>query len=121
MKTSLRRYTELPYLIDYLRTCEIALLNPSSWDDRNDSFYIEQYAAKTGSKGIYALCLAEASETYHHWKVFSSGSGGVCIEFEKNELVRNAEKTQGLKADSVSYKTISQMRGKSLPLSLIHI
>lgn len=44
METSLRRYTELPCLIDYLQTKELALLNPALWDDRNDSYYIEMYA-----------------------------------------------------------------------------
>ncbi|WYX08412.1 hypothetical protein WJ978_21310 [Achromobacter xylosoxidans] len=59
MATSLRRYTELPYLIDYLQSGELALLNPKAWDDRNDSFYIEEYARAKRLLGIYALCLAE--------------------------------------------------------------
>ena len=61
MATTLRRYTELPYLIDYLQSGELALLNPKAWDDRNDSFYIEEYARARELEGIYALCLAEAS------------------------------------------------------------
>ncbi len=30
MEQSLRRYTELPYLIDYLQTKELVLLNPAT-------------------------------------------------------------------------------------------
>ena len=113
METSLRRYTELPYLIDYLQTKELALLNPASWDDRNDSYYIEQFAQTNGLSSTYALCLAEASETYHHWKVFSHGGSGACIEFDRALLTFAASKIPNLRAEEVKYKTID--------LSLIHI
>ena len=86
LKKYARRYTELPFLIDYLMTKELVLLDPRSWDDRNDSYYIEQYAARKSLQGFAALCLTESPETYHHWKIFSSGSSGVCIEFFKDSL-----------------------------------
>lgn len=35
-------------LAAHLRTGELALFNPKAWDDRNDSFYIEEYAAPAG-------------------------------------------------------------------------
>lgn len=110
MKSSLRRYTELPFLVDYLRTRELTLLNPTSWDDRNDSYYIEQYVAALGLKAAYALCLAESAETYHHWRVFSHGTGGVCIEFDKDKFVENARKVPDLRAETVHYRTIRQLR-----------
>lgn len=110
MKSSLRRYTELPFLVDFLRTHELALLNPTSWDDRNDSYYIEQYVAALGLKAAYALCLAESAETYHHWRVFSHGTGGVCIEFDKDKFVENALKVPELRAEAVQYRTIKQLR-----------
>ena len=110
MSTSLRRYTELPYLIDFLRTRELVLLNPASWDDRNDSFYIKQYKNALRLKSAYALCLAESSETYHHWRVFSHGSGGVCIEFDKEALKKAARQVPGMRAEPVVYQTIKQLR-----------
>ncbi len=110
LATSLRRYTELPYLIDYLQTGELALLNPKAWDDRNDSFYIEEYARAKRLLGIYALCMAEASETYHHWRVFSNGSGGVCIEFDKEKLVEQVRGVPDLRAETVQYRTIKSLR-----------
>ena len=113
MKSSLRRYTELPFLVDYLRTQELALLNPTSWDDRNDSYYIERFVAAHELKEAYALCLAESAETYHHWRVFSHGSGGVCIEFDKEKFVENALKVPGLRAESVQYRTIKQLRASA--------
>ncbi|MEW7986732.1 MAG: DUF2971 domain-containing protein [Candidatus Thiodiazotropha sp.] len=106
----MRRYTELPFLVDFLMTRELALLNPISWDDRNDSYYIEQYVAAQGFKKAFALCLAESPETYHHWKVFSHGSGGVCIEFDKDKFMDNANKVPGLRAEPVQYRTIKALR-----------
>jgi hypothetical protein len=101
MDKYLRRYTDLPFLLDYLRTKELALLSPKMWDDKNDSHYLESYAKTNGFATTYALCLTEASETYHHWKVFTSGANGVCIEFKKEALIKFAEKVSGLRAESV--------------------
>ena len=106
----LRRYTELPYALDYLRTREIALLSPKTWDDRNDSYYVEAYARTKGLNSVYALCLTEASETYHHWKVFSSGSSGICIVFKKQSLLEWAKSIEGLRVESVRYRTIDQCK-----------
>lgn len=112
MEATLRRYTEIPYVIDLLQTRELVLVNPKAWDDRNDSFYIEQYGRATGLRSTYALCLAEAPETYHHWRVFSHGSGGACITFDKDKIIRYAAKIKGVRAESVQYKTISELRAE---------
>ncbi|MGY3961581.1 DUF2971 domain-containing protein [Aeromonas popoffii] len=114
LKKYVRRYTELPFLIDYLTTKELVLLNPTLWDDRNDSYYIEQYVTRKSLHGFAALCLTEAPETYHHWKVFSSGSSGVCIEFLKEKLEDHASKCKQLRAESVEYCTIQQLRDDPL-------
>lgn len=111
----LRRYTELPYLIDYLSTGELFLPSPKTWDDRNDSYYLEQYAKIENLNDTYALCLTEAAETYHHWKVFSSGSSGVCIVFNKEKLIEIANKNSELQIRPVKYKTIKEMREYNIP------
>lgn len=110
METLLRRYTEIPYLIDYLYSQELALLDPATWDDRNDSFYIEEYARQSDIKSVYALCLADCAETYHHWRVFSHGSGGACIQFNRDNFMAAVSKVDGLRAERVVYKTIKQLR-----------
>lgn len=110
METFLRRYTELPFVVDYLHTQELALLNPASWDDRNDSFYIEEYSRRSGAKSVYALCLADCAETYHHWRVFSHGSGGACIQFKPEQFRDAVAGASGVRAEEVQYKTISQLR-----------
>lgn len=106
METLLRRYTELPYIIDYLYTEELALLNPASWDDRNDSFYLEEYARRSGFGSVYALCLAKCEETYHHWRVFSHGSGGACIQFKPDDFLSAIAQENGVRSEVVHYKTI---------------
>ena len=114
MSTYVRRYTDLPFLFDYLRTKELALLSPKTWDDKNDSFFVEQYAKAKQFQSSYALCLSQALETYHHWKVFTSGLSGVCIEFKKEDLITHALKVQGLRAELVAYSTIKSLRKSKL-------
>jgi hypothetical protein len=116
MSGAIRRYTELPFLLDFLRTREIALLSPSSWDDKNDAHYLDAYAkAKAKGKGpgaVRALCMTEASETYHHWKVFSSGSSGMCIVFKKDRLLQWVAAQPLLTAGPVTYKTLNDLRAE---------
>ena len=112
----LRRYTELPFLIDILQTRQISLVNPQFWDDRNDSYYIQQYGLLNGFESIFCMCLTETNETYHHWRVFSHGTGGVCIEFHKSMLQEDAIAFQGLRAEPVTYRTLHDLR-QSRPLT----
>lgn len=105
----LMRYTELPFAIDYLRTRELALPTPAKWDDRNDSYYIAQYAERQGLTATYALCLSATAETYHHWRVFSSGYAGVCIVFHKDKLLTAARRVPGMRAEPVKYRTIENL------------
>jgi Protein of unknown function (DUF2971). len=56
-----------------------------------------------------ALCFTEASETYHHWRVFAAGSSGVCLEFDKTSLLRSIESVRELRSSSVKYLTITAL------------
>ena len=114
MKVSLRRYTELPYVVDFLQSKKLTLVSPVSWDDRNDSYYIEQFARIKRLASTYALCLAEAPETYHHWRVFSHGSSGACIVFDRDEFIKSLQNVKGLRAAEVQYKTINQLQSSTL-------
>jgi hypothetical protein len=44
---------------------------------------LSRYAQQRGARSVLVLCFAEACETYHHWKAFSHGEEGVCVEFDK--------------------------------------
>ena len=110
MHAILSRYTELPFLLEFLRTKEIALLSPGSWDDRNDAFYLEAYGRAKGLMSLHVLCLTQAYETYHHWRVFSPGTCGMCIVFHKERFMAWANSHAELHAGPVSYRTLQEMR-----------
>jgi Protein of unknown function (DUF2971) len=44
-------------------------------------------------KSCVALCFTGAAETYHHWKIFSPGDSGVCIEFNKDALLSSFDES----------------------------
>jgi len=69
---------------------KITLLDPASWDNKNDSHYLTQYKEKRKLKSVLALCLMQSDERYHHWSVFAPGPSGVCVRFKRDELLRNA-------------------------------
>lgn len=117
MSGFLRRYTDLPFLLDYLRTKELALLSPNTWDDKNDSHYLRVYAQSKGVDSVYALCLSEAEETYHHWKIFTSAACGVCIEFDKESLLGHAKKFSDLRTGKVNYMTLDSLRSTELEVN----
>ena len=110
----IRRYTDIPALVYLLSERKITLLDPQSWDDRNDSHYLRLYQEKKKLECILALCFTQASETYHHWRVFANGSGGACIHFHRSEFLKAVKKQAGVRTGTVTYKKLKDLRGKSL-------
>ena len=111
MKTrSYRRYTDLPALIHLLTNRELTLLDPSYWDDKNDSFFLSTYKEKKKLKSVLALCFTRESETYHHWRVFSSGSSGACINFRAADLEDTFRKARGVRFKSIEYLKMKELR-----------
>ena len=108
----LRRYTELPYVLQMLQTRRLTLLNPSSWDDKNDSHYVQTYRVKRKVGSVLALCLTEASQTYHHWRVFTHGASGACICFNKDRLLSWLGDETDISGQYVLYRTLPQLRKK---------
>ena len=80
---------------------------PISWDDRNDRHMMEAYKRSAKLETVLALCFAECAETYHHWKVFTSGTSGVCIEFHRDKLIKALP--QEVAYSSMDYKTIKEL------------
>jgi hypothetical protein len=103
-------------LLDMLVHRKIVLLNPSSWEDRNDSFYLEQYKTKRALKTVLALCFSKKRETFHHWKVFSSGTGGVCVEFDRELLLKPIRGQDGFRLSDVKYRFIKDVVSKRPPV-----
>ena len=109
-KVSYRRYTDLPTLIQILTNSKLTLLNPSFWDDRNDSFFLSTYKEKMALQSVLALCFTRESETYHHWRVFSSGASGVCVNFNPEQLETAFAAVKGVKFKEVNYLTLKELR-----------
>ena len=112
----LRRYTDLPALLYMLRNKKLTLLDPVSWDDRNDAYYIEVYKDKKNLSTTLALCFSEKTETCHHWSVFTSRENGICIVFDRDELTTSLSNKTSLIYGPVKYKTLNRMRNKSIDL-----
>lgn len=106
-----RRYTTLPYLLDMLHNKRLTLLDPSRWEDKNDAYFLKTYKKERELKSVLALCFAKASEAYHHWKIYSGNTSGVCIEFDEYKLLRYFEADDYI-SKTVQYKTIETLEKK---------
>lgn len=110
------RYTSIPGVIDTLRRRQLALLDPQTWDDRNDRHFMLLYKEHREANSLYAMCGAMCPETYHHWRVFTgAGDGGACIVIHRQPLqdrLRNAELPNGdrVRCDEVEYLSLKQTR-----------
>jgi hypothetical protein len=102
----IHRYTSLASVIHLLKRGKITFLDPASWDDSNDAYFMAQYKAREKLKTVLALCFSEADETYHHWRVFSQGDSGVRMTFNKPALVSQF-KAAGFMSGRVNYKKIN--------------
>jgi hypothetical protein len=108
--SGLKRYTELPYLLHMLSKTQITLLNPTSWVDRNDSFFLRRYLERRNLKSVLVLCLSKSAATYHHWHVFAPNASGVRIEFH-DELFREwAKNIPGARLEPVEYVKLDKDR-----------
>jgi hypothetical protein len=108
----LKRYTSLPSLLQMLQTREIVLLSPTTWDDRNDRYFMRKYKERRDYETVLALCFTRANETYHHWRVFTQGAEGVCITFKKAGLLKAFEEyNDNILSQTVSYKKIQDING----------
>jgi hypothetical protein len=112
----LRRYTNIPALIYLLREQKITLLDPASWDDKNDSYFLSLYREKHDLESVLALCFTPAAETYHHWRVFADGSSGACISFNGDKLLKAVKKQLGVRAKAVTYLKLSDIRNKPVKI-----
>src|SRR5208283_4348177 len=110
----LRRYTDLTALIYLLRESNLTLLDPSSWDDSNDWYYLALYKEKRNLKSVLALCFTETDERYHYWRVFAPGASGVCIQFSRPRLISAVAKRSGLRLKPVHYMRLADIRSREL-------
>lgn len=65
-------------------------------------------------KSVLALCFAQAIETYHHWRVFSTGSDGVCIRLDAAKLQKAMSLDDHIISRVVDYRKIDDADMKDL-------
>src|SRR5690349_21182641 len=112
-KNFLRRYTNLPVVIHMLKTGKITFLNPAAWDDRNDSYFMELYKSARKLRSLLALCFSQETETYHHWRVFADGPSGICVSFDKSELIHAVKRRAGVTVNEVSYVRLHKFNSRT--------
>lgn len=113
----IRRYTSISSVINMLRRKELPLLDPQSWDDRNDRYFMGLYKEKRQLGGLYGLCAAQCSETYHHWRVFTGTSDGACIELHRESLETALNRIEGVRLGPVEYlrlPDVEKLTGKDV-------
>jgi hypothetical protein len=109
----LNRFTTLPVLLDLLKRKKLVLLDPSRWEDRNDSCILAEYKERKKVKRVLALCFCYGDETIHQWKTFSDGTSGCCIEFDGVRL-RKLFDAHKLRHDFVRYKKLRELKKGSI-------
>ena len=86
------------------------MLDPISWDDKNDTFYLAEYKKRKELKSLLAFCMTKSDETYHHWKIFSGGTGGACVVFKRQALLERLDEYVGVTMGDVIYQKLKDMR-----------
>ena len=109
----LNRFTTLPVLLDLLKRKKLVLLDPATWEDRNDSGVLLEYQRRKGFRRVLALCFSYGDETIHHWKAFSDGISGCCIEFDAIKLGRLFD-AQGLRHKAVTYRKMKDLKNGTI-------
>jgi len=108
------RYTDLPSLLHILKRKELTLLNPMTWDDKNDSSFVTLYREKCGLKSVLALCFTRASETYHHWRIFAPTAAGIRVTLNEELLRCSINGVPGLQLTDVQYVKLEEIRKQDL-------
>ena len=111
--TFIRRYTSIAAVIDILRRKELPLLDPQTWDDRNDRYFMSLYKEDRGLGGLYGLCAATCRETYHHWRVFTDTADGACIEIRREPLEERLADLPGVRFGDVDYLILERVEALS--------
>jgi hypothetical protein len=106
----LNRYTTLPVLLDMLKRKRLVLLDPSSWEDKNDSEILLEYKKRKRVQKFFALCFSYGDETIHHWKTFADGTSGCCVQFDAIQLIELLNNTTGIRYGSVKYKKLKDLK-----------
>ncbi|MCO4090749.1 MAG: DUF2971 domain-containing protein [Sphingorhabdus sp.] len=114
---TLRRYTNLPVLIDMLVSRKLTTIGYSHWVDANDREGLSLYQRALGYGFVGAVCLTRAPETFHHWQIYASGPAGVSVILNKQRLDELCKENEHFYAGDVRYillNRIDQIEAKDI-------
>lgn len=112
--STLKRYTNLASLVSILKNKELTLLDPTKWEDKNDSHYLLKYGERRGYQSLFALCFTTEAETSHHWKAFCLGSDGACIKIQADPFIAHLNTLEGVTHGKVIYKLIDEIETENI-------
>jgi hypothetical protein len=110
----LNRYTTLPVLLDMLKRKRLVLLDPTTWEDKNDAEILLIYKKRRKIRKLFALCFSYDYETIHHWKTYADGISGCCIEFDAKKLIALLETMPEVRKGVIKYKKIKDLDDDAL-------
>lgn len=105
----LRRFTNLAVAMDMLVNERITLLNPKTWEDQNDVAFINAFRDHKKLPNVFAVCFAQAPETFHHWRVFAHGMDGVKVNIDKIALLESLKNKRGYVWNDVEYMRLDEI------------
>jgi hypothetical protein len=115
----LNRFTTLPVLLDLLKRKKIVLLNPLTWEDRNDAEIILEYKKRKRIPDLFAVCFGIGDETIHHWKTYANGISGCCIEFDEDKLLKSFQDVKKFRWGDVEYMRVKKIENTAIPIERI--
>jgi hypothetical protein len=111
------RYTTVPVLLDILSRRQLVLLDPATWEDKNDSAVLAEYKRRRRLRALFALCGSQGDETIHHWKAFADGISGCCVEFDLEQLVSVLRELPGVRYGPVKYRRLRDLTDSSVSVA----
>ncbi len=102
----IRRYTSLPAALALLQNQALTLTDPNNWEDKNDRFTIGLYKQRRKLQSVLGACFSGTQETFHHWKVFGGGAGGVCVVFKRLAFEKALYGQTGVRFELVKYQSL---------------
>jgi hypothetical protein len=97
----------------------LVLLDPASWDDKNDSAIMAEYQKRRKAEKLFALCCAHGDETIHHWRTFADGISGCCVEFSALKLTGLLDTVNGIRYGPIEYRKIKELKEGAIAVDKI--
>lgn len=110
----LNRYTTLPVLLDLLKRRRLVLLDPKSWEDKNDSGVMLEYQRRRQAPRLFALCFSWGDETIHQWNTFADGISGCCIEFDAQPLIAHLRTVVDARFRCIKYLRLDELKDDAI-------